>query len=376
MKPWYVLACVLVLALAVTGCDSDDGGGPEAAVTTWNVGLARGFVDYADQRLPHVVDTAAAMDADVLCLQEVWTQEDIDAITQGAAEAYPHGFYEITTAEGGSTEPACTQAEADSLGACAEENCADVDPGELAGCVLGSCSTEWDASSAECQGCLVSNLGDPLDVIFEACTTAGGSFSYDGHNGLLLLSRHPFDATEHLVMDSTTVQRAALHATVDLPGLGTSDVYCTHLAADLQDLAYTGDHGSWAGENLYQAETLVDWIASTAATPQVFVAGDFNSGPAIAPDIEAEIPEAYQAFIDDGFSSPFSEGAEPLCTYCADNTLIDDAAPDVLIDHVFVKGAEASAERVGTDTVEIDSDQETVETHVSDHFGVRVGTGE
>ena len=50
---------------------------PSAVVVTYNVGLARGFVDYADQRAEPVAAAVAALDADVVCLQEVWLREEV-----------------------------------------------------------------------------------------------------------------------------------------------------------------------------------------------------------------------------------------------------------------------------------------------------------
>ena len=43
-------------------------------IATWNMGLARGFDPTVDLRLPLAAEAAAKMPADVVCLQEVWTQ--------------------------------------------------------------------------------------------------------------------------------------------------------------------------------------------------------------------------------------------------------------------------------------------------------------
>ena len=44
------------------------------------MGLARGFDPTVDLRLQAASEAAAQMPSDVVCLQEVWTQEDLDVV--------------------------------------------------------------------------------------------------------------------------------------------------------------------------------------------------------------------------------------------------------------------------------------------------------
>ena len=52
----------------------------ELTITTWNLGLAHSYVRYATQRIPHIIEALKNHDTDVLCVQELWNQEDIDTI--------------------------------------------------------------------------------------------------------------------------------------------------------------------------------------------------------------------------------------------------------------------------------------------------------
>ena len=76
------LALLLACGGDKGGGDDTSGGGNAMSVLTWNVGLAYGFVPYSPERQPAVVDAVAALDADVVCLNEVWTEADIAAIPQ------------------------------------------------------------------------------------------------------------------------------------------------------------------------------------------------------------------------------------------------------------------------------------------------------
>ena len=42
---------------------------------TFNLQLSRGYIPNVDERRPFIVDFFYAYDADVLCLQEIWTKK-------------------------------------------------------------------------------------------------------------------------------------------------------------------------------------------------------------------------------------------------------------------------------------------------------------
>jgi D-arabinose 1-dehydrogenase-like Zn-dependent alcohol dehydrogenase len=133
-------------------------------------------VPYSPERQPAVVEAVAAIDADVVCLNEVWTEADITAIIEAAAATFPHHAVEMTLEEGASGEPACTPEEAEPLKVCAESNCADTD--DLTGCVLTFCAAEFDALSDTCTACAAANIGlNDVAAILEVCTSGSGTFS-------------------------------------------------------------------------------------------------------------------------------------------------------------------------------------------------------
>lgn len=381
-----VLGVVAVFGVAVSACDSD-AADPLAdkarAFVTYNAGLATGFVDYAAERVPKLGELIAGLDADVVCMQEVWTDADADAIVAAVAASFPYSHRAVT--KDTSIGPAaCTTEESDPLVACMDAKCPGVPAGEVSTCALDNCRPEFGGLSSTCVNCIVANIGKEVSEIIGLCKTGSPKYAYEGSNGLLLLSRAPLSAKAHADLSATNVRRSVLGATVSLPGIGEVEVACTHLSSDLTSVGvtYTGPDGSWAGENAAQAAAVWEFASGRGATKALrVVLGDMNSGPAFLPEVEAEIPEAaFKVFADAGLVDfPASLGAAEggqVCTYCEANTLVHEEG-SVQIDHIYLtkvpSGYTPKVTRVGTEPVTITNQNgETVSTHPSDHFGVRL----
>ena len=387
-RPPATLASLLALAPVLTsGCAADQ----TSQVTTFNLGLAFGYVEEASGRVDPIIAALKEADQDVVCLEELWTNQDdtgawttdvIDRVLSGVEAIYPYNYWMRTTVPADAPETGCEIAEADTLLACAQPACGDEPPENLADCVLANCADEFNATSPMCQSCLASNLGQPLDSIITACRgVSKGGIVYDGHNGLALLSKRQLGKTEMLEFDYALTARVALHAVVNLPGVGTSDVYCTHLAADLSSsIAYPpgGTYDSFAAENGGQTQALLDWVKTSQKTGNVVVLGDFDHGPARG-SFAAEIPDAQKLVIDGGYLDPVSELDPPRCTFC-DANLLQKGSGDggSIIDHVYLPGGPAATdtEVVFTEPVKITgADGMPKMVNLSDHYGLRVTLG-
>ena len=349
---------------------------PTFTVVNFNAGLAAGYVDYAPDRLPLIGAALAAQPADVICLQEVWTDADAQAVIDATKTAFPHSYREATVDEGGGAEPACTTAEIDPLQACVVANCDGVPTENLATCVLGKCGAEFQAVSSGCQTCLASQIGKPLADMVTACTTsAGGSYAYEGRNGVLLLSKLPFKATEVHTFSSYMNVRVVLHAQIDAADLGNPDVYCTHLTADLDpDIQYGGTYGSWGEEQGAQIDDLLTWMDGSQTSELVVLSGDLNCGPELtAKGIEGAHADNYAKLTAAGFVDPFADAADVECSWCADNPLVTDGK-NLILDHVLLRSDDvtAAAARVLDQAVEVTSAGAPVATRLSDHYGVSV----
>ncbi len=369
------------------GSGPDSGGAGAVAFATYNAGLAVGFVDYAEKRLPLVGEGLAGLEADVVCLQEVWLSEQIDALVAATKDTFPYAHYEITeddmdagSGDGGSSDRACTEEEIDNFGGCVRDHCGDVDPGELTTCALGNCAAEFASLSSECTGCVAANIGGTIDEILEACSgSGGGSMAYEGHNGLLMLSKYAFETQDTFVFKSFLNRRVLLHAQIETPDLGQIDLFCTHLTAALSAVEYAGDYGSWEEEQAAQISEMLSYIDDhkSAANPVVLM-GDMNCGPQTS-IVSAEFPENYQLFVDGGFTAPYIENAASPCTWCGENPLTgggDSGGVDSIIDHILVKQMPESAtyetERILDDTVSFESEGAEVDSRRSDHYGAKV----
>lgn len=389
-------ARVALALLALTACpssepstsegDTDTDANTDATLqslvlTTFNVGLAFGYVEEASARVDPIIAALSDSTADVICVQELWANQDdagqwtedvIGRVLSGTADSFPHQYWERTTSPEG-TEPAgCTIEEAEPLEECAFEACGDLAPENLADCVLLECATQFSETSAGCQNCMASNLGGELEDIIAACK---GVFSdgivYDGHNGLAVLSKHPLEVTEHRAFDFSLTARSALHVRVAPADGEPFDAYCTHLASDLSatlDYPEGGTYGSYAEENAAQTTALLAFADETATSDTTVLFGDFNHGP-------GELPDNYQVVLDAGWADPIADAGES-CSFCPDNTLLAGAT-DVgdLIDHVYLKtsGTVESASIVFDETVEITrADGTNQSSNLSDHYGVEV----
>ena len=373
-----------LLALAIAALVSPALAAPDAlTVETWNVGLAHGFVDHADQRAPAIADAVASSGADVLCLQEVWTPADrarVAAVAQSAGWSFFATPVEQTRAD---AAPACARSDLFGDGrfvSCLTDQCADVSGDARTDCIVERCSGALGAlrdANPTCATALMAQVGRSSAAALWAVRSPlrkAATFAYGGSDGLMLLSRAPL--THPRVIDlsdlSTLNRRRALVAELEASG-GPVTVACTHLSADLSGTApYPGSHGSWGAENAAQVEHLV---AALADRPAVVLAGDVNCGLADdAAGLDAELPESCLAIEREGYADPLRE-VWPSCTWCPENTLVDTDgdARGALIDHIYTRGVTPmSGGRTQARQIEVRTPGGLAASHLSDHFGASV----
>jgi endonuclease/exonuclease/phosphatase family metal-dependent hydrolase len=247
-------------------------------------------------------------------------------------------------------------------------------------CAIANCAEAFTAVSMDCQQCVVANQGaDDVEHLVQICSAADGeAASYQDQNGLLLLSKLPLVEPDFLRLTSSLGDRGVLSARIATGVAGSLRVYCTHLAATLGEVPYTGPHGSWQGERIEQIERWLDWVAQTRGSADVAVLmGDLNCGPETAQAHSAS-PDAYARFIDAGYDDPYAD-EDGRCTFCGSNPLNAAAGdPDegALLDHILFSGLPSAIPRSATrffdQPIEIESLGNTIETAHSDHYGVQV----
>lgn len=352
-----------LLTLLLGGCSS------EFSVLTYNAGLAEGFVPAAEARAPGTAEAAVAVDADLVCLQEVWKPEHV-ALFQSAADGpYTDSFFpEPSQVE--SDTPMCEVDDIAPLTECMNDHCGDVCIDELPTCLLESCAIKFLQLEDECMQCVQANVGDSADAIQATCTAGGTHYAYDGSFGTGLLSKHTLSGVEEHVFTSTTNRRSVLHAVADAPG-GPVDVYCTHLTAVFSVIPYPGE-GSWAEEQAVQITEMLDFVDQTAASDRVLLMGDLNTGPELG-DSAAEVPESWELLAGSGLTDPYVAAAGD-CTFCDDNPLVsaDSDEQGVVIDHVLLgDGLQAvSTSRVLDEEITVEGCAGEIPAAHSDHYGL------
>lgn len=380
----------LVLALAAFGCDDgdDDPGGGDAGVqtgaltvATFNAGIARGFVNHAGPRVQAVSTALSEIDVDVLCLQEVWDVPDRQAIEAGAGLEHT---YNIPADAGECEGAACAPDDVNPLLMCYEPNCADAPPGTIVECANEHCPDQVNALPGPCIACIAGALTDEatIDDLIGACgpdsEAARGCYAYDGSFGTDIVSKYPLADTDALVFESSLNRRAVLYARATGTPQGDVHVFCTHLSAVFENIPHPGeaDGGSWEAEQRAQIDAMRAWIDEKAGGGKVVVMGDFNTGPAVADRVLAEVPENYEALIE-GYDPTYTAQDDADCTFCGDNALVTgvDRDKSVLLDHVLIRGFEGAStqgEIILDQQITLDIEGMSVPAALSDHYGVQV----
>lgn len=358
----------LLALVALAGCHSNE----PITAASFNAGLAVGFVTSAQERKQPVADAIAGVDADLVCLQEVWDQDARDAMIASTAANFPYNYFMQPLAPDMSGPPACATGDLDSLIHCADTQCADACTDDVVDCVFTQCAFPFLSLPKDCQACVMAQVGGSPDAIQATCESEPPSYAYGNSFGIGLLSKYPITSTEETVFDSTTNRRGLIHAAVDGPN-GPMDAWCTHLSAVFAVIPYPHDTGSWAEEQAAQIDELTGLVASNSTSDFTLVMGDMNAGPAGGINV-AEQPANYQKFLDAGYKDPYAAQADPGCTYCTDNPLVAND-PNNILDHVFTTTAfdgTATPSRILDGTLDTTSCGAPITGAYSDHYGIRV----
>lgn len=359
----------------------------DVIVTVYNAQLQGRFTPTEADRRTAVANAIAGMDADFACITEVWLPSDKQAIIDAAKTHFPFSL-QITTDkttkpddpkdQQGNIPPAYTSApcaaaqDQTNLQAfldCVSQNCTTTTPGDANGlmtenatpCVVGSCINEGAnlLATPACFTCALDQLesSHTFGAAKTACETDPlARYTFDGNNGVLLLSTHPFsmatsdagvtdaglpadDGPAFITFPSTEFRAGALRAPVDIgSGTGNStklDIYCAILTtpSTSAERPYSGQYGGtgatsadqWLQENILQAKQLGTFVKSIsgARKRRAVIAGDYYTGPAIG-NLQALNQASYDTLTP---VLPLAMAVDytPQCTFCGANPLVSGA---------------------------------------------------
>lgn len=384
--------------------------GTEIEVQTFNLALAGAFVPNEAARRTPVIDAVAALDSDIVCLQEVWEQSDKDLVIAAAVANFPHIVSHTTDFSTPITSPEdqtgaiptpfdtapCAGYEADLTAAvdCLAANCSTIPDSEDGRTTSTACATEFcledvatllfgDADQQRCYSCLTTQLPtEPFSDMRDLCTTEpNATLAFRGQSSSMILSKFPLSEPVNYVVPGSWNQRVVTIATATLPSGAEVDVYCNHLTPIFEAITfpYTGQYGAgmsgaegWAAEQLLQVEKIITLVSERSAARPGIILGDLNTGTAgLGAGLGDEAPATFER-LRDVYELGVARDFEAQCTYCSDNANNDEDTLDVWIDHIFLHGlnrSQVSASERTFDEATVDAG-EGVMVPPSDHYGI------
>lgn len=394
MKTALPLFCALFLSYSSNGCSSPNPPDPPSipvcgtdpvsqdfVALNFNSALGPGLdVPFVSSRLEPVAQAVAGAPWNVLCLDEVWTDEARDTILSKLALPDDHLLMADTRGQNEDPADRCAAGELDEGLACMRANCSGLPDEDVTSCAADKCKEQGFAlyfKHPHCLNCVVASAGMSADQIEQTCNGAGASRMYGGRNGVILASRKPLRNTETIQLPSSEANRVGLYATVDVDG-SPVEVACTHLSAAVDLLPPTDKRfSSWDDEMKAQLHLLSDHLNLRANGGPSLLLGDLNTGPSYTGDMQPDAPKIWDEVKRLAFADPASTTDPSICSRCQ-GSLIAPTEGRYLIDHVLTRGegmpaAACAAQAFDAPIQILDSAGLSVTTNMSDHYAIRVG---
>ncbi|KAK7499313.1 hypothetical protein BaRGS_00009573 [Batillaria attramentaria] len=340
------LAVLLLVAMgvAVKGSDCPNG---EDTLLTYNTALTPtipGFEDRRD-RIPAAVATEAA-NADFLCFQELWYEEDVRGVLEAVEDDFPYHYsylhYDVSDMTGHrrrrhSDDPPCGKWKMLLLSACLAYNCLGAE--DARACMTTECESRLFDMSRDCLSCISVSYTGFTEVMDQCVFSFFGSNNRFNSPGLVVASRKPMTAEYVSFNPSTKVllERGYIKAKVE----NGAPFLCSHLTSVSLNTYYEAKLPYSSYTEQQQAE-IQDLENKFSGTPHVLM-GDLNTGPGRSGEgdenLIAEAPDNYNMLVSDmGYDNPYLDG-DGRCTFCESNLVVQTRGltGNKVIDHILVK---------------------------------------
>ncbi len=381
---WRVVLLIISVACFFCSCGSFEnelnGELPESkelTFATFNAGLSENTGPWPDIRFSQLSTDISSLSADVVCLQGVWTEEQVGKLTNTVEEETEMKYfaYKITEGNDDLLIPAeCSTEDVAPLMQCVMQNCSEDE--NIATCILTSCNQELLGLPADCRNCLLGEImggNADITVIMDKCMTERQyEWAHDGNNGILLMSRHPMKNKEITMLDSFHIVRSAVSATISSYD---TRVICTALSDDSFPSDYEGNFDSLQDEQIDQAENIIE-LADDAEEDIVVIMGDLQSNPAGGYNVFPMNEAVWDVFRHNFFYSPFmkkEEEGKQDCTLCPENPLVDSEIRPAVPDHILFRkrgNISFSSRRLFTRPLRVRVNDEIEEIAISDRYGI------
>jgi endonuclease/exonuclease/phosphatase family metal-dependent hydrolase len=380
-----ILPCLLLIACSssaptVLGVCADIASDGESVAVTFNAALGPGLdVPHVGARIGPVSEAVVEMPWDVLCLNEIWTDEAAAAILARLGLPDSHAFSHDTRGRNEDPADRCAPGELDDGLDCIRRECPGLPDEDLSRCALDRCRAEGFSllvKNRDCFDCVVASAGQSVEGIAQTCYGSGASKLYGGRNGVILVSRSPLRDTEAIELPSSYANRVALFATVDVGGRAI-EVACTHITAarDLIPPTET-EFADWNQEMIAQIALASERLEARAGGRPQLLLGDLNTGPSFDGDMDIDAEPVWNSILASGFLSPAATSRPSICSRCRGN-LIAPTDGRLLIDHVLTRQLDGlapscAAQAFDAPVTVIDSTGSPIMTNLSDHYGIAV----
>jgi endonuclease/exonuclease/phosphatase family metal-dependent hydrolase len=331
-------------------------------VATFNAGLAVGVLPHVTERLPHVIAALAALDVDLLFVQEFWLEQHWRRLCLALQARLPHSLRPPALAE--AAQAVCSEDQLLPLMACAQARCQGLRDEALARCVVQHCAPLALTLPTPCLNCIASHPEGSMEDIVGRCLggtqTSGvqepasrprrysGLMAYGGSFGTGLLSRSPLRDTDVLVFASSVNARGALHARIDLDE-GVLHVFAAHLSPG-------------GAEQDPQVDELIAWMNEKAADAPALLLGDLNTTPGSS---------LFQRLERAGFREP--DRADRRGTFSSEGLSSGIvSASSWRLDHVLLRNfpTTSDSQRILDDPLTLEIGGRRQRSTLSDHFGL------
>lgn len=386
MKNFHLVFLLMFTFLFFAGCDNGFEGFAKRdktlSLTTFNMNLTEDLPLY-EERAKQIERVLSEADSDILCIQGVFSSEDISAVkTVLRKKGYGVNHSDTDNKKPEIIPPLCANNDLAPVMACYMNNCAgNTDPT----CVVTNCWGEMLALPADCRNCLLGEgiggiTGDITELLGNCNQEKKLIYSKDGQNGVVLATRLEFQNEVYNLekLSSTGDLRVALSATIsdkEKEGLGKIHVVCSGLSQAKGD--YDGLNESWEQEQLLQVEELKE-IAESKESDIAIILGDFQSNVACGDNILENNPGPIALFEADGWYDPYfdvDDGHHIECTVCSENPMVQTERESVP-DHIIFstkKNLEFFTERVFLNSFSLIDEEKKTRTRysISDHYGIK-----
>ncbi|ESO83681.1 hypothetical protein LOTGIDRAFT_236514 [Lottia gigantea] len=366
-----ILASGLVSILAsASGLDCEN----PVKLTTFNAGLTPHLPGYESRR--EVLPLALPQhDADVICLQEMWFEDDmkrlVDRMIRRGFSFYstinedvdklktlPSFLARVFTR---ASSPPCATWRVSPLMLCYIWNCRRTSKLSLLMCLEQNCRTYLNIIPQDCISCLVMGLSG-VKTVLNRCMS-GRQYNRFNTQGLMIFSRKRILKASHQVFQDERIRQILPRGYIEaeIENLGT--IVCTHFTVNISrnpiedNLPYNTTGSQQADE--------IRRLHEHFKHKEHIILGDLNTGPYDpSRNLWTNLPENYQLLKDFGYISPYEMNGG-TCTYCDYNNVQNNASKNSLVDHILLERQSfRNPKRVFTRRVG--------KWNLSDHFGLQI----